>query len=238
MKLIFCILTLLLTLNVSAQRRKYRSSAHSLMVQGGVNLAKRSMIDKQVINGTPPQKTGLIVSENFSASYEYRINDIISIMGGFALNGRGYVRTMSITYINPNDTIIEKIKYFNRFQYIDLPIALKIRTEMGRDFYFYGYIGPYICSAITGRGTTALIRADITGLYITKGMGKIDLNKDYERRFDFGYRFGGGVEVKCFFFEAAFAGGLRDIYKPIMFGGKIKTKNQVGMFSLGYRFSL
>ncbi len=236
MKFFICILILMFTFNAVAQRRKYRSSSHSLLIQGGANFAKRNIANKQKPASSPP-KTGMIVTENFSASYEYRFNDIVSITGGFALNGKGYTVMSKITYINPYDTIIERIKYVQRYQYIDVPLALRFRTEMGRDFYFYGYIGPYMGMSLAGRGTVAHIRADITGLYINKEMTKFEMSKTTERRLDFGYHLGGGVEVKKFFFEVAFAAGLRDINKPSPYI-KVRTTNRVMMLSVGYRIRL
>jgi hypothetical protein len=210
--------------------------AQSLIFKGGIDISKRQLYNPSMSQpGKTPTTVHWIAAENASLLYEYHFNDLFSITGGLGLTGRGYSSTMRIHYIGPNKTSTEEFELINRFHYIDLPLALKVRTQMGQGFYFYGYAGPYFGRTVAAKGTSWWGHADTTDLYIHTEKRKINLDKLNERRWDIGYSVGFGVEVNHIFLEGVYSAGLTTIGA---IGISERSTNRIVMISVGYRLEL
>ena len=208
--------------------------SQSIQVKAGVNIATRQYKENGYINRTVYDP---IAGINLGINYEQKLTDIFSVSGGLMLNSRGFRSHSNITYINgyTHDTIYEVINHKSHLQYLDIPLSVRFKAEMGRHFFFYGYGGPYIGFLTSGQYLSATIHADSTGLYITPVEGKINMKNYYNPRIDFGFNVGGGVDVYNFFFDFAFTAGIRNAgYKS----KTLKTPNRALILSFGYRIEL
>ncbi len=165
---------------------------------------------------------------------EYSFNDYFALASELAFVQRGTKAKESQKEENWSFSGKNKIN----INYLQIPINAKLSYPINDNFSIFGFAGPYVAFALSGK-----ISAEYTETYYgetesDKISEKIKFGsnegEDYLKRFDFGLNFGVGTEYKGCFLKAQYDLGLSNISVYSEEGAKIKNRN-FGI-SIGYMF--
>jgi len=143
-------------------------------------------------------KHSFITTPLFGAIGMYSVNDMISVVAELNIAGSGLL-TKFDAETETRSSSTDKVKYKQRFTNLQIPLLAKF--TFGDDWQYFGYGGFYWSYILGGKYK---VTSDYYGNYDGKikfgdapdnyDGNDLYLDKDYNRRADFGLIFGGGVQ--------------------------------------------
>jgi hypothetical protein len=128
---------------------------------------------------------------------EYRLDPVLSVISGVNFQRRGYrMDDSSSLFYRHGPSYLPKNEVKTRIDldYAVIPILFKIHTGPPVDFYFLA--GPYIGMLLNARTIgTAVYENSYTGGFIRNEVTVYDDIEGYVRSNDFGWIFGGGLQL-------------------------------------------
>lgn len=221
-------LLLMIFLSLSSIFIYAQDSPFQFGVKGGGNLFGTSMdikdyADKKI-------KIGYLVG--LSAEYEFTDN--------FYLQSGIYFITKGVKLKGDIGSSTEKKHWKQTFnmQYLELPLLATYKIEMVSDTKVFFNAGPYVSYGIGGK--TSILN-DYVNLDNTVVKEKLDIFGDNRmKEFDFGLKFGIGLEFEKFTFEWSYEFGLVDVeHKNNELNSLLNDnhyKNKGILLLVGYKF--
>lgn len=227
----------------------------SFQVQAGLNL---SQMTGQMAVGEGPEEEEHIknpVKAGFNLSFrvDYQFNDYLAIQTGLGYSMKG--ETQKMDYKNEENTI-ETMK--TSIHYLEIPILVGARYSINDDIQLQFNTGPYIAIGLGGKMKYKYTTDRMEHMYVN---GKtIEYNPseeeswkifgdDFEdgdmdsKRFDAGWKFELGVDIKNYYVGLAYDLGFVDITNSKAkkaakeFGDNYEPmKNRNFSINVGYRF--
>lgn len=174
--------------------------AQKFGIRGGFNLANQVwQEDGDTYSADFKMKPGF----HIGGIVDFSFTDLLSLEAGLLLDTKGLV--MKEDY--GSESYEEKINLY----YLDIPVVLKASVDVSNGVGIYGIIGPYLGMGISGKS-----KWEYSGTGGTEtGDDKIEWGNDPEndhfKRPDFGFTFGGGVEIKGLLVGVSYDLGLANI---------------------------
>ncbi len=200
-------LLILLTLNC------LQTNAQRFGIQAGLNLANQVWKDNYYDYSTEYEMNP---GFNAGVTFEYSFKNIFSVEADLLVETKGFMvhngSNFSKTHI----------------LYGSLPVMAKAGVSVGKVRIFAG-IGPYIGFAYYGRQITKL-DGNTTVLALSFGNDK---NQNEFRHFDWGIKYGAGIELKHFCLGLYFVPGIANI--STYTGEGTKIRNKAVSLTLGYK---
>jgi hypothetical protein len=191
--------------------------AQKIGIQGGINLANMLIKDDE---GTYSDDFDMNLGFNGGATVEFGFGDLLALEAGLMADTKGFKWEMDMF----ETQVTSKVNLL----YLDVPVLLKVAPTLG-SIKVFGAAGPYAGFGITGK-----IKAEADGESESEDVEWGDTEESEFKRFDFGAKFGAGVEFQGFTLGAYYSLGLANI-SPITDGGS-KINNKVISVSVGYKF--
>lgn len=147
--------------------------------------------------------------------------------GGYHFNSGGsfFPQDMRVDGITLNESS-------TRRDYLQLPILARFNWKVGKDVKLHIAAGPYLAYGISGKSKSKVMGLSEDGYSTTNDSWGPFGKYSSLRRFDWGFMFNAGIEVKRFTLNASYDLGLGKEYK---YDG-IDLKYQTVSFTVGYKF--
>ncbi len=137
--------------------------------------------------------------------------------------------------IFPLDMQVEGITFSegsSRRDYLQLPVMARFNWKLGEDVRLHVAAGPYLAYGISGKNKYKTMIISEDEYSTTYGSWRPFGKSSSLKRFDWGFTFNAGVEVKRFTLNVAYDMGLGKEYK---YDG-VDLKYHTASFTVGYRF--
>lgn len=220
---------------------------HNLEVFGGLNrcgLRTRHAQPNNNISVFP--EINAIYGKTFGLMYQNQFHENVSFSIGLVSNSRGLERKFTVRHIAPgiDSTYVFFFKHHSFF--LDLPVFLDGRENLGDDVYIFGGFGPYIGRNMVARneGLSNSV-ANSTSFTYEQGTNTEflkDIRPTINPLWAFGFNIRGGFQIGKFSISAKYS---RDVlkYDAIMSGlftekSRSNLKLWCASFSIAYRFCL
>jgi hypothetical protein len=207
-----------------------KSIAQDFGVQLGINMAHMHYVliyenkEKEILTSNT---TGI----NIGINYDIELSENLYFEPGLFYSSKGYV-------INDKDEQ-DKLK----LSYLDFPLLIKYKTEIGDDLFLIGKFGPSVSMGVGGSYSecedTDCHTDNVQFVNVVK---EIERDTEYFRPFDYGINFGVGATYNNFEFGFNYYLGLNDIGSDYKFDGTLYEdddvfRHRVFSINLGYRFN-
>ncbi|MFV0592119.1 MAG: porin family protein [Draconibacterium sp.] len=198
------------------------SNAQNFGIKGGLNLS--TMLSKDN-DQRYSDNFSAITGIHFGFTYEHPLTNIVSVSSEILLSNKG----MKYDFSEDEAKISSDIKLY----YIDLPVMLKSRYDLGNGMKLYGATGPYVGIGLRGQSQTSTVYQDDSTCEkrdIEWGTGP----NDNLRRLDWGWTFSGGLQIEKIELGIAYDVGFANIAANRN-NGTI-ARNRVVKASIAYQF--
>lgn len=241
-------------LSVSTMQAK--NEKISFQVQAGLNLSQITSEDYEEDEGES-YKDGVKPGFNLGFRFDYQFNDYFAVQTGLSYTMKG--EKIKFTKEDRDDSYEEKAK--TTIHYFEIPILAGARYSINDDIQLKFNTGPYIAIGLGGKCKTKCEATYDGETESEKSYCQVfgDPEKDIEKlkddehpamgckRFDAGWKFELGVDIKKFYVGLAYdlgfvdirnskeADNLKDYYKNA--DGEYKPmKNRNFSINVGYKF--
>lgn len=195
-----------------------KTNAQQFGIKAGFNLASMNISGVDELSDSK-MHTGF----HFGGIVDFPINDFLSLETGLLFSTKGF--NMEIE--EDGLTLTTKIN----LNYLEIPVLLKGKKEIGTDTYLFGNVGPYFAFGLSGKVKSTF---SFQGESETEEE-KVEWGNDDEsdlKRFDMGLSFGAGVQYNSILLGLSYDLGLSNILAYQEDGAGMK--NRVFKISVGY----
>lgn len=210
-------LVLLLSICLTA----FQSYSQTFRLKGGVN---RSNVLYENASGNLSSITDMTLQGfHVGATMENTLSEVLSLESGLLVSLKGFKIDEYL------DGVVVRNK--TNLYYLDIPVALKAKFDLGKSSKWYVAAGPVLDIGIAGNyvtvydwhGDSQLVKEKITW---GNGEGEI-------KRFDIGLTFGSGIEFGLWQIGVYYDFGLTDISPDA--NPENTIKNRLWKISVGYK---
>lgn len=195
--------------------------AQELMITGGLNHASLKISDNDDELSDQVFNPGFHLGLNADLS----INENLSFAPGFIFNTKG------VKVKDKQDGISAEMDVL--LNYIDIPLHLKTKANVGDDLKFYFMVGPYVGVGVNGK---VKLSVSYNGESDSDSEDlKFGSDEDEYKRLDGGFSFGIGAEHKSVLFGITYKLGLANISNFQDNGYSVH--NRTLEFTIGYRLN-
>ena len=257
MKKLSFIMAVAMLLCVSTMQAK--NEKISFQVQAGLNLSQITSPDADLesmdLDGAANYKDGVKPGFNIGFRFDYQFNDYVAVQTGLSYTMKGEKIKLS----DEEGTEIGELKTKTTIHYWEIPILAGARYSINDDIQLQFNTGPYIAIGIAGKSKTKDVYTDTEDNFTDteKSWCQVfgDPEKDEEKlkddettamgckRFDMGWKFELGVDIKNYYVGLAYDLGFVDITNSKAkkaakeFGDNYEPmKNRNFSINVGYRF--
>lgn len=196
-------------------------------IRAGFNLANMNMkYDGETVSDDLKMKPGFLLGP----TAEFPISPALSIESGLLLSTKGFKVEEKETFQTESYVYKSKLNLL----YLDIPVALKGKINVGENTNLFLSGGPYFAVGLSGTAKSEYSYNGETEKSEESIEWGSDPDEDDLRPLDIGLTFGGGVEYAAFQFGVYYDLGLMNISPYTDDGMKIRNRNL--NFSLTYRF--
>lgn len=204
------------------------SNAQTVGLRAGMSLTNMSMkYEDESMSDDFKFKPGFLLG----TTVEFPVSPAFAIETGLLFSSKGFKMEESDTYMN------ETMEYKSKLNllYLDVPITLLGRLNVGDKTNLFLSAGPYLGFGLGGKAKTEITSNGQTEKDEQDIKFGSDESEDDLKRFDYGLVFGGGIEYGVFQFGVYYEHGLANL--SIASDENLKIKNKALNVAVTYRIT-
>jgi len=204
------------------------SYAQTVGLRAGMSLTNMSMkYDDESMSDDFKYKPGFLVG----TTVDFPVSPVFAIETGLLFSSKGFKMEESDTYMN------ETMEYKSKLNliYLDVPITLLGRLNIGDKTNLFLSTGPYLGFGLEGKAKTEITSNGQTEKVENDIKFGSDESEDDLKRFDYGLVFGGGIEYGVFQFGVYYEHGLANL--SIASDDNLKIRNKALNIAVTYRIT-